>query len=149
MFTKNKPIPLIHNGHWTFDNQMGKGVGFIYVIRDPILGKLYLGKKQYRTTRGKNIGKESNWKNYISSSNYLKTMFDNRPKDEFEFICIEEYGTKGSLRYAETWSLCYTNALLNDEWLNGRIEEISWKVKEPITIRHIDRLDSIINWEDF
>ena len=38
-------IPLIHNGHWQFDKQMGDGVGFIYVIRDNIMEQYYLGKK--------------------------------------------------------------------------------------------------------
>ena len=145
---KSLNINTTHNGHWLFNKQMGDGEGFVYFVRDPILCKLYLGKKQYRVSRGKNKGAESNWKKYISSSNYLKTMFANRPKDEFDFICLEEYHTKGSLRYAETWSLCMTDALLSEDWLNGRIEEITWKVKEPVSTLHKKRLNLVLDWVD-
>ena len=146
---KTKGISRIHNGHWQFEEQMGDGVGFIYVIRDMYMEKLYLGKKQYRVMRGVNKGKESNWKKYISSSKILQETFMNRPDEEFEFICLEEYKTKGGLRYAETWSLCYVDALCNSLWLNGQIEKITWKVTEPVTERHKANLNKILNWEDF
>jgi len=145
----SRNINTLHNGHWLFDKQMGEGVGFIYVVRDTIMETLYLGKKQYRAERGINKGKESNWKKYVSSSKYLKEMYINRPDEEFEFICLEEYKTKGGLRYAETWSLCYVNALLTDTWLNGQIEKITWKVNESITDKHKERLNKILEWEDF
>ena len=139
-------IPLFDNGHWSFDMKMGNGIGFIYVIRDKELKKLYLGKKQYRSTRGEQ--KEYNWKGYVSSSATLQKMFEFRDKEEFDFICLDEYKTKGGLKYAETWSLCFVNAVMKEEWLNGQIEKITWKVKEGVTRKHIERLGKTILWEN-
>ena len=138
-----------NNGIWLFDKPMGTGVGFIYVIRDIILHRFYLGKKSYKVSRGKLKGSESNWRNYKSSSNLLKDMMKERPKEEFEFIVIEEYKTKGTLSYSETWSLCLVEAPTTTEWYNTRIEEVAWSVKEPISDKHKDRLKRVLAWEDF
>ncbi len=149
-----KPIPSIEgalkldprfdNGHWSFPEQMGNGVGFIYVIYDTVLQRAYLGKKNFRSMRGKNVGKESDWRRYLSSSKLLAEMMQERPKKEFEFICIEQYKTKGTLSYSETWSLCLVEAPTSVKWYNSLIEKVSWNVKEPITARHKQRLNEII-----
>jgi hypothetical protein len=94
--------------------------------------------------RGKNAGKESDWRRYMSSSKLLAEMMQERPKEEFEFICIEQYKTKGTLSYAETWSLCFVEAPTSVRWYNKLIEKVSWNVKEPITLRHKQRLNEII-----
>ena len=84
------------NGHWVFPEQMGEHVGFIYVIRDTVLKRFYLGKKLYYGTGQLNRGKESNWRKYTSSSEVLNELLKQRPREEFDFICIEQYKTKGS-----------------------------------------------------
>jgi len=140
-------LPQYQNGHWNFNKQMGDGVGFIYIIRDKYLKKFYLGKKLYRGTGKLNKGVESNWKKYKSSSPILAEHFKVRPLEEFEFICLEEYKTKGALAYAETWSLCNVEAPTKDIWYNKRIEKISWKVSEQITDLHKGRLLKTINWD--
>ena len=94
--------------------------------------------------RGKNVGKESDWRRYLSSSKLLAEMMQERPKKEFEFICIEQYKTKGTLSYSETWSLCLVEAPTSVKWYNNLIEKVSWNVKEPITARHRQRLNEII-----
>lgn len=136
----------MNNGHWEFVRQMGESgyVGFIYVIHDTIMDQFYLGKKLFKGTGAINQGKESNWKQYKTSSKYLQVHFKERPKEEFRFICLDEYKTKGGLSYAETWSLCYVEAPTKDRWLNKRIEAISWNVKEPVTALHKARLYSLI-----
>lgn len=133
------------NGHWLFPETMGNGVGFVYVIYDTVLNRAYLGKKMYRGMGKLNKGKESNWRKYASSSNLLDTMLKERPKEEFEFICLEEYKTKGTLSYSETWSLCLVEAPTTKEWYNQRIEAVSWSVKEPVTARHKARLQVLID----
>lgn len=138
-----------HNGHWLFPEQMGVGVGFIYVIRDTVMKRLYLGKKQFYGTGKLNRDKESNWKRYRSSSKLLAELFKHRPVEEFEFICIEQYKTKGTLSYSETWSLCFVEAPTSDDWYNTLVEKVSWPVKEPITARHKERLNKVLRWEKF
>jgi hypothetical protein len=142
-------IKTFDNGHWSFPEKMDKDnyVGFIYVIKDTYLERLYLGKKLYSSFGKVTRGQESNWKKYLSSSKVLAEHFKERPKSEFEFICIEQYQTKGTLSYSETWSLCFVEAPTNKTWYNTLIEKVSWNVKEKITDRHKERLNKILNWE--
>jgi hypothetical protein len=142
-------LPSKHNGHWSFPEQMGTGVGFIYIVRDSYMKKFYLGKKQFKGTGVKNRGKESNWKKYVSSSKLLQQLMLDRPREEFDFICLEEYKTKGTLSYSETWSLCYVEAPTSDHWYNTLINKVSWNVKEKITDRHKERLRRAIDGDIF
>jgi hypothetical protein len=144
-----KPRSKFNNGHWMFDEQMGDGMGFIYVIRDDYMGRFYLGKKLFRGHGKLNKGKESNWKKYTSSSKLLGEMFKERPRSQFSFIGIEQYQTKGTLSYSETWSLCHVEAPTSDLWYNRLIEKVAWNVKESITDRHKDRLRRAIAMETF
>ena len=139
------------NGHWLFEEQMGAEdkVGFIYVVRDNYMRSFYLGKKLYRGHGKLNKGVESNWRRYVSSSKLLKDMFAERPKEEFDFICLEEYKMKGALSYAETWTACLVEVPTTNNWYNTRIEKVSWSVKEPISMRHKLRLNAVITHEDF
>ena len=141
--------PDFDNGHWLFPERMGDGVGFIYVVRDNYLRRFYLGKKLFRGHGKLNKGVESNWRKYVSSSNLLKTMFGERPKEEFDFVCLEEYKMKGALSYAETWTLCLVEAPTTEDWYNTRVEKVSWSVRERITSRHKERLDRVMSMDDF
>lgn len=133
---------LGENGHWDFPEQMGVGgyVGFIYVIYDNYLDKAYLGKKNYFGAGALNKGKESNWKKYTSSSKSLNENIAARPRNQFEFYCLEQYKAKGALAYAETWSLCMVEAPTSKQWYNTLIEKVSWAVREPVSERHKLRL---------
>jgi len=137
------------NGHWLFNDQLGDGVGFIYVIRDNILQRFYLGKKLFRGAGKLNYGKESNWKRYTSSSNTIATLLKERPREEFDFVVLEQYKAKGALSYAETWTLCLVEAPTNVTWYNTRIEKVSWPVKEMITQRHKMRLEMVLRFHKF
>jgi len=150
----SKPSIKFDNGHWKFPEQMSSSkdieyIGFIYVIRDNYLERLYLGKKQYYGMGKINKGKESDWRKYVSSSPVLKEMFKQRPRSEFEFICLEQYRTKGTLAYSETWSLCLVEAPTSNTWYNRIIEKVQWNVRERITDRHKERLNKILKWEKF
>jgi len=127
---------------------MGGGVGFIYVIRDNILQRFYLGKKFYKGAGKLNYGKESNWKRYTSSSKTVAALLAQRPLNEFDFIVLEEYKARGALAYAETWTLCLVEAPTNNTWYNTRIEKVSWNVKEAITVRHKQRLREAMSFKE-
>ncbi len=154
----NTDVSKFDNGHWCFHRQMNEGnkkyVGFIYVIYDTILDRFYLGKKNYRSYGKATYGQESDWRRYKSSSNCLASHFVSRPKKEFKFIVIEEYTTKGSLAWAETWSLCHVETPVSLKWYNKQIEKVSWDVKENVSADHRERLytivhanqDSLTNW---
>ena len=139
-------IPRFNNGHWEFTEQMGdkEYVGFIYVIYDKYLNRAYLGKKQFRGTGKLNKDQESNWRKYTSSSKVLNELLRVRPREEFDFVCIEQYKTKATLSYSETWSLCEVEAPTSKVFYNTLIEKVTWPVKEPITERHKERLNNIL-----
>jgi hypothetical protein len=146
------PSVRFDNGHWKFPEQMGSDahlVGFIYVIRDRVLERFYLGKKLFKGMGRINRGQESNWRKYTSSSKVLNELLKVRPKDEFDFICLEQYRTKGTLSYSETWSLCFVEAPTSNCWYNSLIEKVSWSVRERITDRHKQRLMRVTKWENF
>ena len=138
------------NGHWLFPEQMGgkEHIGFIYVVRDNYLKRFYLGKKQFYSKAKVSRGVEENWREYATSSKILKEMFKERPRSEFEFICLEQYKTAGTVSYSETWTLCLVEAPTNKMWYNTRIEKVSWPVKEPVTERHKARLNATLSFCD-
>jgi len=139
-------MKILFNGHWNFSEQMGGSeyVGFIYVVKDSVLNRYYLGKKLYRSMKGINKGKEGNWKKYVSSSKLLAEIMSSRPLYEFEFICVEEYKTLSGLAFAETYSLVFVEAPYSNSWINTRIEKITWNVKEHVTDRHKEKLRIIM-----
>ena len=144
------PIITRLNGHWKFPEKMDPfaNTGFVYVIRDNVLERFYLGKKFFKTTR-QNRPVESDWKRYKGSSRTMDLLFDNRPIDEFEFIVLEQYKFRGAVSYAETWTLCLVEAPTTNVWYNTRIEEVTWTVKEKVSVRHKERLEKVIRIEAF
>jgi hypothetical protein len=135
------------NGHWKFDKVLNtqKYVGFIYLIHDVIENKRYIGKKQYKGTGKVNKGQETNWKWYISSCLALQASIKANGIENFEYYVLDEYIYKGSLGYAETWSLMYVESPANrDLWYNSLVQKISWNVKEYITEKHKYRLQMLI-----
>ena len=143
--TTFKLPPASKNGHWDFPEDMysAKHAGFVYAVYDKVLGCGYIGKKHFHSvTQARKV--ESDWKSYMTSSNTLKSHFDVRPKEEFEFICLELYSNRGDLCYAESWSIITAKALESNAWYNRGVESVGWKVKVPPTARHKARLSAII-----
>ena len=96
---------LSTNGHWEFDEPLGNGFGFIYLIHDRINDRMYIGKKQYVGAGKLNKGVESDWKKYTSSCKALQASIKANGKEMFKFYVLEQYRVRGTLGYAETWSL--------------------------------------------
>jgi hypothetical protein len=68
-------------GQWTstqFDPK--RYFGFTYLITCIPTGKMYVGKKNFRNKNGK----ESNWKNYTSSSKELNSDIEKLGKDQLK-----------------------------------------------------------------
>jgi hypothetical protein len=132
------------NGHWQFPELMNQRncFGFIYLIRNRINGRGYIGSKQYVSTKGKVKGQETTWRTYTSSSKELVIDVKQHGLASFDFICLEEYVNRGTLGYAEAWSMMHVEAFPNqDKWYNKYMEAVTWNVKEQITKRHKERLD--------
>lgn len=85
-------------GHWTsLPFNPDEYFGFIYLITCLPTGKIYVGKKNFKTKNGKDSG----WKNYTSSSKDLNSDIEKLGKDQFLFEIIGLYGNKELLANAE------------------------------------------------
>jgi len=124
----------VDTGHWL----LREGVkidentfGFIYEIINKINGKKYIGKKQCKSKlkrkplkgkKNKRIEiKESDWKDYTSSSKELNEDIQKYGKENFEFIIIRECGSKWELAYFEIKEQIEKNVLMKDDYYNGII----------------------------
>lgn len=113
--------------------------GFIYLVKDTISGKMYIGKKNFKTNRNIKLGKkeikalpitrgrkaskkqvisESDWKNYYSSCDEIKNDPD---KSKYERYLIKLCKSSKELSYWETKYLFIYEVLESDNWYNKNI----------------------------
>jgi hypothetical protein len=121
-------------GHWV----LTEGViltedtfGFIYEITNTINQKKYIGKKQCKSKlkrkplkgkKNKRIEiKESDWKEYTSSSNDLNEDIKTYGKDKFIFKILKVCRSKWELAYFEIKEQLQREVLLRDDYYNGII----------------------------
>ena len=121
-------------GHWV----LTEGViltedtfGFIYEITNTINQKKYIGKKQCKSKlkrkplkgkKNKRIEiKESDWKEYTSSSNDLNEDIKTYGKDKFIFKILRVCGSKWELAYFEIKEQLEREVLLKNDYYNGII----------------------------
>lgn len=121
-------------GHWI----LAEGViltedtfGFIYEITNTINQKKYIGKKQCKSKlkrkplkgkKNKRIEiKESDWREYTSSSDNLNGDIEMYGKDKFRFKILKTCGSKWELAYFEIKEQLEREVLLRDDYYNGII----------------------------
>lgn len=105
-----------------------KAIGFIYLLRQLSTGKKYIGRKLLtkaatKTVNGKRkkIRKESDWKDYWSSSPQILEWIAESGTTDFTREILTFCHSKGSLIYAEELALYAVGALESDAWLNNNI----------------------------
>ena len=111
-----------------------KTVGFIYIIINKINNKKYIGKKlltkaSYKTVNKvkKKIRKESNWKDYYSSSDILLKDIEFFGKENFERIILHFCINKTELNYLEEKLQYQLEVLENENWYNSNIRSRIFK----------------------
>lgn len=97
-------------GHWN-TSAVGEfdpadWFGFIYRIEERATGKAYIGKKFFLHKRKKTKSnasrtKDSDWRNYTSSSAFLNDLIDEKGKDAFDFYILRLCSGKCELGYTE------------------------------------------------
>jgi hypothetical protein len=116
--------------------------GFIYIVTHVPTGKKYLGKKslfhtlnkklgkkelaQQPVTRGrakttKQIIKESDWKTYYGSEDFIKTLIKENKQSEFTREIIQLVYNKKLLTYFECKYQFTYGVLENPEWINSNV----------------------------
>jgi hypothetical protein len=116
-------------------------VGFVYCITNLKNGKIYIGKKQLKTTKNVKLGKkelseykgvgrkptkktvisESDWSSYWSSSKPLKEDVQKTGKEEFLREILHLCKSKRSLTYWEVYYQFKHDVLQNDNSYNDSI----------------------------
>jgi hypothetical protein len=118
--------PWLFNGKPFTTEDIGKSVGFVYLIESLIDGKLYIGRKYFhsiRKVKGKTRRqrKESDWKTYYGSSEELKTIILEHGKNNFKRVILSLHSTKGDVNYEEVKQQFLNNVLEDDRFLNENI----------------------------
>lgn len=115
-------------GHWTTPHGFDPDdyEGFVYLITNDITGQQYIGRKFLHTTRKvkvkgkkrrKTVRKQSDWKNYISSSNHVASDIVAHGKQCFTFEILRLCKTRRATLYHEVktqWELNVLTATLPD-----------------------------------
>lgn len=103
-------------------------VGFVYLITNLQDKKMYVGKKLFNftsmksvkgKTRRKKVVKESDWKDYYGSSDYLKEEIEKIGKENFSREILHLCRFKAECSYMETWEIFNRHALLSDDYYNS------------------------------
>ena len=121
-------------GHWKVAENVIVGentYGFIYLIINNINNKKYIGKKQCYNrlkrkplkgkTRNRIDSKESDWREYTSSSKELNEDIVKYGKQNFDFIIIKACSSKWELAYFEIKEQLKRDVLLSEDYYNGII----------------------------
>jgi len=122
-------LTWLYNGKELSDETIPKeAIGFIYLVRQKSTGKKYIGRKLLtksatKTVNGKKkkIRKESDWKNYWSSSPWLKQYISDNGVEDFTREILVFVSSKGSLAYCEEMALYQVGALESNDWINDNI----------------------------
>lgn len=122
--------------------------GFIYEITNTCTGMKYIGKKQCtsrikrKPLKGKRRNridyKDSDWREYTSSSNELNNDIIKYGKDKFEFKILKPCGSKWELAYEEIKEQIQRNVLLRDDYYNGIINVRIGRPPKSIIQAHLN-----------
>ena len=102
--------------------------GFVYVIKNTVNGRLYIGKKgfTFRKTRQVNKKKkrfnaESDWRDYYGSSEELLADVEKYGKDKFIRTILHLCRSKAECSYLEAREQFQRDVLLTNDYYNSWI----------------------------
>ena len=129
-------------GHWSLAEGVeyrDNAYGFIYLIINNINNKKYIGKKQIITKykrpplKGKknkrHSVKETDWRDYCSSSTELNKDIEEQGKNNFTFLITRFCENKSQLAYFEAKEQFDKDVLLREDYYNGIINLRVGRVK--------------------
>ena len=108
--------PWIYEGKPFETDQIQDYYGFVYLIRNNLNNRCYIGRKylwQFRTPKGKSrkVKSESDWKNYYGSCPELKEDIEKYGRENFSRTILSLHKTKGKTNFEETRQLFANNVL--------------------------------------
>lgn len=138
-------------GHWILNEGVSINedtFGFIYEITNTVNNKKYIGKKQCKSKlkrkplkgrKNKRIEiKESDWKEYTSSSTELNEDILKYGKSKFIFKILKVCGSKWELAYEEISEQISRKVLLKNDYYNGIINVRIGRPPKNLLEKNID-----------
>lgn len=132
----------MNTGHWESTIPFVSAYGFVYLITNTVSNKKYIGKKQMQTVKklkplkGKKNKRhfviETDWKEYMSSSNELLSDIEKFGKDKFKFQILRFCDSKSELAYYEAKEQFDREVLMSDDYYNGIINLRIGKLKRKV-----------------
>lgn len=120
-------------GHWNIEAvgefNPADWFGFIYEIEHLPSGRTYIGKKFFKhkrqkTKKDKSRTKESDWRDYTSSSELLNDLITESPKTDFAFRILRLCSGKCELSYTEE-ELCFARDVLRARTADGTLKYLN------------------------
>lgn len=118
----------LHEEKELHENVVNDYYGFVYLIRNKVSGKSYIGRKYFtkassRQVKGKRrrCRKESDWKDYWGSSKRLLEDIEKLGKENFERQILRLCKTRGECNYWEAKYQFEYDVLTGDNYYNDNI----------------------------
>ena len=110
------------------EDELGKYVGFVYLITERDTGKKYIGKKFFWSkrrlpplkgkSRKRTVVKESDWKDYYGSSETLKILVEHKGGEAYYREILHLCEPKGECSYLEAKEQFLRDVLLREDYYN-------------------------------
>lgn len=114
-----------YNGKVFTSTDIGDNFGFVYVIKNMVNDRCYIGQKKFTQIKsyqknGKRKRKlvESNWQDYYGSSETLKKDVAELGRDYFVRTIMRLCKSKGEMNYFELREQMVCDVLLSDDFYN-------------------------------
>lgn len=124
----------LYEGYEFTSDDIGKAVGFVYLLTDRETGRRYIGKKLFfRTktlpplkgkgqTRKRKVVIESDWQTYCSSNKVIQGVVAEHGLDRFKREILHVCLTRSEMTYHETRLQFEHRVLLSDDWFNDYVQ---------------------------
>lgn len=113
-------------------DDIGKAVGFVYLLTDRETGRRYIGKKMFSSTktlpplkdktRKRKVVTESDWQKYCSSNKVIQGLVAAHGLDRFRREILHLCHTISEMTYHETRLQFEHGVLLSDDWFNDYVQ---------------------------
>jgi hypothetical protein len=114
-----------YNGKSLDSMDLGEYIGFVYLIKNTVDDRMYIGKKLLKFKRTKTVkGKkkkiliDSDWKKYWGSSKLLHLDLEELGEDKFDRTVLRLCKTRGELNYYEARYQFDYRVLESDKFYN-------------------------------
>ena len=140
------------NSHWIYNGEVMQDpppemAGFVYMIFNTTNQKKYIGRKYFSSTRRvkikgqtrrKVLRKDSDWRDYMGSSEELRKDIQLLGKDKFKFEILIMGRTRGQTNFLEETTHHKLDVILRDDFYNHAIGPrrfMSIKLQDDIKLR--------------